>query len=284
MHKLDWISSELENNREKLEDLSQRLAKFYSMKLAYYDYIQDFGDIWSYSNYLPCDRIRNSLQKAGKVLELGCGRANILNENVLYSEKYCGVEFSNEIIQDNRRRFPNATFKQITNPYLYDFEDGQFDLVFSVFVIEHTVFPNLFLDECSRLLKRGGKLIILAPNFLDNNWVVSQRVASNLKSGKENLKHGRFVDAIMSLLYRKLLIPRKCQQIRRSPNKFWINSDPACFYYNETIPDLDATYITSFYEIENYLEGAQFDIVRNSDDLKDFIKTRRLGFIEATKK
>jgi SAM-dependent methyltransferase len=283
MYKLDWVSAEDDMNREKLENLSNRLISFYSQKSAYYDYIQEFGDVWNYDDYIPCERIRYLSTNAGKVLEIGCGKANILVKNEELQKKYHGVEFSNEIIESNKARFPNACFKKITNPYVYDFADGEFDVIFSVFVLEHAVFPNLFLNECLRLLKKGGRLIILAPNFLDNNWVVSQRVASNLKSGLQNFKSGQIINAFTSLLYRRSLIPQKCQQLRKGSGRFWINCDPACFYFDETIPDLDAVHITSFSEIMSYLEEKGVKVLPNEDSLQEFIQSRRLGFLEAIK-
>ena len=45
------------------------------------------------------------------------------------------------------------------------FEDDTFDVVFSKSVIEHIVDPELFLIECNRVLKQGGMLIILTPDW-----------------------------------------------------------------------------------------------------------------------
>lgn len=48
------------------------------------------------------------------------------------------------------------------------FEDETFDFVFSKSVIEHIINPDHFIDEMYRVLKKGGKIIILTPDFQYN--------------------------------------------------------------------------------------------------------------------
>ncbi|MFH1085736.1 MAG: class I SAM-dependent methyltransferase [Chloroflexota bacterium] len=44
------------------------------------------------------------------------------------------------------------------------FADGAFDVVVSNSAIEHRFFPERHLDECARVLKPGGRLILCLPN------------------------------------------------------------------------------------------------------------------------
>jgi len=279
MYKMDWVSAEDSTNHKKLNDLSKRFSAYYASRIAYYDYISNEGDPWTYANYLPCDEIINYAFKSKRILELGCGRSSILRKEPSLAANYTGVEFSKEVIQGNRHDFPNGTFHQIGDPYRYDFNDASFDFVFSFFVIEHTIFPNLFLDECIRLLQPGGILIIFAPNFLDNNWVVSQRVSDNLKSMTQNFKEFSLINALTTFLYNRLLIPANCIVTRNKRDSFWINCDPACFYFNEIKPDLDASYLTSFKEIEKFVSSRNMFAIQNSAALTKFVSERRLGFL-----
>ena len=50
---------------------------------------------------------------------------------------------------------------------LTDYEDASVDVIHSEHVVEHFTRPelNIFFSECSRLLKTGGKLCIIAPSL-----------------------------------------------------------------------------------------------------------------------
>ena len=89
---------------------------------------------------------------------------------------YTGIDFSPNLINKNKIAYPNSKFKVITNPKVFPVESESYDLVFSHYVIEHTVYPNLFLDECKRALKKDGILIIVAPNFFGRKGISSQKV------------------------------------------------------------------------------------------------------------
>ncbi len=53
--------------------------------------------------------------------------------------------------------------------HLLPFRSGVFSRVVAVHVIEHLSNPQQFLRECYRVLKRGGRVLIAAPNFLSSN-------------------------------------------------------------------------------------------------------------------
>ncbi len=78
----------------------------------------------------------------------------------------------------------------------FPFDDAIFDLVGSINVLEHTDDPKLFLDEEYRILKSGGHLVVICPNFLSvtNNYHKQTR---GILQKMENLAH-----LIMSILTR----------------------------------------------------------------------------------
>jgi len=49
------------------------------------------------------------------------------------------------------------------------FRDGVADRVYAIHVIEHLEEPMLFLRECYRVLKKGGMVMIVTPNFMSVN-------------------------------------------------------------------------------------------------------------------
>jgi 2-polyprenyl-3-methyl-5-hydroxy-6-metoxy-1,4-benzoquinol methylase len=60
-----------------------------------------------------------------------------------------GVEL---VAADLNRRFP--------------FDDGAFDAVVALEIIEHLENPNLFLRELRRVVKKGGRVVVSTPNIL----------------------------------------------------------------------------------------------------------------------
>ncbi len=276
--KLEWISSIDPENNNKLNHLSAKMSDYYTNNLIYYDDISDSEYLWNDKNYLPHMQIIASAGNADKILEIGCGESSILKHHPEISHKYSGIDFSPKIIEKNQKRFPGAGFSSIEDPLAYPYPDASFDLIFSVFVLEHTVFPQKFLNECIRLLKDGGEIIILAPNYLDNGFLPSQQVSEGLLSGRELLKKGRLLEAIRAAWYNKILIPNECKKLRRNIPGFYINTNPICFKIKEFEPDVDAVYVVSEKEIEVYMKQKGFNKVENSSDLAQFTQSRKLCF------
>ncbi|HEY8087536.1 MAG TPA: class I SAM-dependent methyltransferase [Polyangiaceae bacterium] len=97
----------------------------------------------------------------GRMLDVGCGDKPYEAFFRPYVTDYVGVEHE-------------ATFEQTTAStrsvadVLYDghtlpFEDGSFDTVMSIQVLEHTPTPQRLVDEMGRVLADGGTLILTAP-------------------------------------------------------------------------------------------------------------------------
>jgi len=128
-------------------------------------------------------------------------------------------------------------------------------LVFSVFVLEHTTNPALFLNECVRMLKKDGVLIILCPDFMGYGRMTSQRAGVSEGNSKLKIQKKRYLDAIVTLFDNRIRIPLYCKyfsyKCHQSP-KFYINITPTMFIDN-FIPDVDAVYVTYKNEIIKHL-------------------------------
>jgi len=97
-----------------------------------------------------------------RILDLGAGYCNFIN-NIHGSEKYAVdlfsrlTEFSNHDVVAHIHSCTNLNF----------LDDNFFDIVFATNLFEHLSREDLSktLDEVRRILKVGGKLISLQPNF-----------------------------------------------------------------------------------------------------------------------
>ena len=105
---------------------------------------------------------RFKLEKNQKVLELGCGRGDFLNEFVNNGLEGYGVD----LLDYCKKFFPNLNFKKadMSNEKL-PYEDNSFDIIFSKSIIEHFYYPDKIFKEAYRVLKPDGTIITLTPEW-----------------------------------------------------------------------------------------------------------------------
>ena len=89
------------------------------------------------------------LKKSSRVLDLGSGDQFLKKEFVNRGIEYLSLDI-NEI------NFEKDKFNLASN---------NFDLIISLAVIEHLKNPDIFLDECKRVLKQNSFLFLSTPNW-----------------------------------------------------------------------------------------------------------------------
>jgi ubiquinone/menaquinone biosynthesis C-methylase UbiE len=101
-----------------------------------------------------------------KVLDTGCGLGYGANFMSGYATEVVGIDYDRETIEQNKKSYSdkkNISFVEGTIPPL-PFPDGTFDVVTSYHFIEHLNERKVFIGECIRILKPGGKLLLTTPN------------------------------------------------------------------------------------------------------------------------
>ena len=109
---------------------------------------------------------------SGKTLEIGSGIGNISQCFIDDDKDITLTDIRDNYIETLKEKFPqrkdkvqhmdlvNEEFDTLYEPFL-----GQYDSVFALNVVEHIKDDTLALQNASKLLKTGGKLIILVPAY-----------------------------------------------------------------------------------------------------------------------
>ncbi len=279
---INWISSI--KFPDKIDEIEKGLSEFYRKNPDYYTDIQFTADNWINTDEAGYVQILDWAHKSESICEIGCGSANILKHHPGIAQKYTGLDFSEKLLKDNAVKYPNAQFKAVETANYFPASDNSFDLVFSVFVLEHVTRPAIFLEECKRILKPGGTLIILCPDFLGRGRMSSQRAGFSEGTASAKLKQHKYVDALVTLFDNRVRIPFVCKRYTKKINAaplFLINLSPTMFA-DTFQPDVDAVYLTSKEEILQFLNSS-FSTIANNELLQQYIQKKKLIFLQLKK-
>ena len=151
--KYDWYK-ELdyeEGSIEYFNEIDRRLQNVHSF----------FADSKSkpYDSLIPYEFIKNS-----NVLEIGVGNGTHAELLARHCKKYTGIDLTSFATDITVKRF---NLKGIKGTILnmdaekLDFPDESFDFVWSWGVIHHSSNPSTIIDEVNRVLKPGGRSILM---------------------------------------------------------------------------------------------------------------------------
>lgn len=101
-----------------------------------------------------------------KVLDVGCGLAYGTAALAKYASQITGLDYDAAIVHANRETYKslkNIDFFEDTIPPL-NFPDETFEVITSFQFIEHIKQRKFFLQECFRVLKKRGVLLLSTPN------------------------------------------------------------------------------------------------------------------------
>jgi ubiquinone/menaquinone biosynthesis C-methylase UbiE len=149
-------------------DVKEQVAAHWSRRAPSFD--DDFGhSIRTPGERAAWDRIfalvlgdRRSLD----ALDVGCGTGFLSFELAQRGHRVTGVDFSDAMLAEARRKAQNAIVRfQHADAEALPFEAGSFDLVISRHVLWTLPHPVAAIDEWIRVLRPGGRLVIVDGQF-----------------------------------------------------------------------------------------------------------------------
>lgn len=99
----------------------------------------------------------------GRILDIGCGRGLFLNIMRKDGWDVAGAEFNEEIASNVSKAY--GIDVKTGSPPEWGLSDESFDVITINHVIEHIGNPVEIFSACKRLLKKGGLLVVAAPNI-----------------------------------------------------------------------------------------------------------------------
>jgi ubiquinone/menaquinone biosynthesis C-methylase UbiE len=253
-----WVSS-VTGDPEILSSLSQKMAWFYGQaegRSLYQEMLKEQEE------YLPSEASVRHLMpkyvcdlKPANLLEIGCGDGRVYRQlrSYDYAGDYTGLDVAEYLIQENRDRHPEANWCH-GQVYQLPFADASFDVCFSLYVLEHLVYPEAGLFEMLRILKPKGNLVLVFPDCVESGRLASQKLGlSPVGSALQRLRKGKIIDALISFYDSRVRLQAALRNAGKRFGAFPVNTQPICLSFPTLMaPDIDAIYIASKSEVQDW--------------------------------
>jgi SAM-dependent methyltransferase len=254
-----------ELNRDQLDQLERDLAAFYrNAPAVYYELADRAAQSYNVREQpFHCDLVQR-VSAAMSVVEIGCGTAHLCPHVEARQAHYTGVDYSDQLLENNRRRFPKARFFRVG-----ELPSEQFDLVASLYTIEHIVHPLRYLEQMWNHCKAGGLLAIICPDFVESPALPpSVFYGRTPRRLRQKLKAVDVLDAWRHIVDLKFVGPRwKRQAAALGPGAFWINLLPRELHGAEHSIDADAVHLPRLKDLVSWFQQKGAEIVASSDTL-----------------
>lgn len=145
---------------------------------------------------------RFNMKKKDKLLDIGCGRGDFLKGFKDLGLDVHGMDCEKSdspMLRDIKVRYADIETES------FPFDAQMFDIVFSKSIIEHLFNPENFMKECHRVLKPGGRIIIMTPDWISQMKIFfndyTHRQPYTVTAVKDILDIFKFKDTSSELFY-----------------------------------------------------------------------------------
>jgi SAM-dependent methyltransferase len=147
---------------------------------------------------------RAFLPLAGRVLDIGCGEGATLR-HLDEPAGATGIDLFEDKIEFARGALPRCHFV-VGSAYDLPFSDGAFQHLLVRDLVHHLDDPERFIDECARVLDKGGRIDVLEPSR-GNPMIVAHALLTPVERG-ELRSTMRYVCRLLSARFRVVAMQR----------------------------------------------------------------------------
>ena len=161
-----------------------------------------------------------------RVLEIGCGLGTDGAQFAKAGAYYTGIDLTEAAIELARRRFECSGLHgefRVADAENLDFADGSFDLVYSHGVLHHTPDTARAVQEMHRVLKPGGRAVVMLYHRGSYNYRIGIRVLR--RAGASLLKSEAGVQAIHRLTGEPVESLREHARLLKGKSNGHVSSD-----------------------------------------------------------
>ncbi len=219
----------------------KKLVKFWQSNKRYYDILAEDESI----NSPYRKETFQWIPKGSKVLDIACGNG----ANAVYISEfayYYGIDVSELALKRPIMCTPNTRFI-CGDSHNLPLRNNSIDVVVATYALEHFFYPQLALEEMYRVVREGGRLILLGPTYDLPFWhppSINKRWES--KMFRIRWTFSRLLSHIKGYFFKKF--------------PFMTISDPEAlnedFHY-----DSDSVYVVWSWEVINFLEKTGFKLI-----------------------
>ena len=239
-----------------LIELNRSMAAFYNSPVVtqYFSTAEAKNAEWSQA-FAPHLHLCAATAIGSAVVDLGCGSAHPARHLRDRLGHYTGVDWSAAQIAANREQWPAHTFIA-SSLYEVALPSASADVVMSLYVIEHCVWPHRLLDEMLRLARPGGLVAILTPPFRHKAYLKSLDYGLSARPFADKLRSRDILDVLWHLYHHRVWYPLYLHW--RHPrgaaeHRFLVHLHPVALTCNTWFPDADAVYMSDTVEMLAYL-------------------------------
>jgi SAM-dependent methyltransferase len=229
------------------------MRAFYATAPYHSEWIKGYNSRWTTGQHDAQLQMCQYVPPGARLLEVGCGDGCAEPElrSRIPGLNYTGVDMKSQP-WPHRSQFAAAEASQLP------FQSRSMDVVVAMFVLEHLVYPRMFLDEAWRILRPDGRLLLVSPDFA-NGPMASEWVGTSYGCGQDKLTRGRWADALLTAFDSRLRIKAirltRSRQLGRGSGRFPVLLHPRCLYFEGFVPDCDAVYPSCPEEVINHLRA-----------------------------
>jgi len=124
-------------------------------------------EVISYFSKRRAKRLSKKLSPNAKIMDFGCGNGRFLEHlsDMNMNYQLHGLEIDTKAALRANKRLNGKAWIHTVSELDMHFSSNSFDAITCIHVFEHTLTPANLLNDFSKLIKPGGKLMIVIPNI-----------------------------------------------------------------------------------------------------------------------